>query len=83
MTRIEQHKMIQELKEFASAMNREDLGILEMLLKRDKDDEDLDSLAIRSLERLHQQYVRRASKKDVETMWKKLTQPKKPSPEQS
>lgn len=82
MTRIEQHKMIQELQGFASAMNREDLNALEMLLKRDKDDEDLDSLAIRSLERLHQQYVLRASKKDVEAMWKKLTEPKKRSTEQ-
>lgn len=79
MTRIEQHKMIQELKEFASAMSREDLGILEMLSKRDKDDEDLDSRAISSLERLHQQYVRKASKKDVDAIWKKLTEPKKRS----
>ncbi len=81
MTRIEQHKMIQELRDFSSRMKRDDSDILEGLVKRDKDDEDLDAIAIRSLERLYHQYVQRASKKDVEDLWKKLTEQKRNSPE--
>ena len=80
MTRIEQHKMIQEVKDFSSRMNREDSDILAMLVKRDKDDEDLDAIAVRSLERLYQKYVQKASRNAVEELWKKMTEQKKNSP---
>lgn len=73
MTRIEQHKMIQELQEFASKMKGADLRAFEMLLKRDKDDEDLDAASMRTLQELHARYVVRKKKDDVEEMWKKLT----------
>jgi hypothetical protein len=73
MTRTEQHKLIQELREFSSKMKGSDLRDFEMLLKRDKDDEDLDAAAIRKLEELHARYVVRKKKSDVEEIWKKLT----------
>ena len=76
MTRIELHKMVQELRDFASKMNRDDARQFEMLLKRDLDDEDLDSSAVKKLEELYGTYVKRKSKNDAEQQWKKLTEKK-------
>lgn len=73
MTRIELHKMVQELRDFASKMKRDDLRQFEMLLKRDRDDEDLDSSAIGKLEQLYGTYAKHKSKSDAEEQWKKLT----------
>lgn len=73
MTRSEQHKQIQELRSYAGVMSREDRDVFDMLLKRDKDDEDLDALAVRNLERLAERYVRRKSRSEAEELWKKLT----------
>jgi hypothetical protein len=73
MTRIELHKMVQELRDFTSKMNRDDARQFEMLLKRDRDDEDLESSAVKKLEELYGTYVKRKSKNDAEQQWKKLT----------
>ncbi|MFH0988851.1 MAG: hypothetical protein V1799_02420 [bacterium] len=71
MTHIEQHKMIQELKEYSVKMNREDLRMFEMILKRNKDDEDLDAISTNRLEVLHNRYVVKKTKKDIEELWNK------------
>ena len=73
MTRSEQQKLIQELRYYSRSMSREDLETFEMLSKRDRDDEDLDRLAEKELQELHERYVRRKSKKEIEEQWKKLT----------
>lgn len=73
MTRSEQHKQIEELRYSLGSMSREDRYEFEMLVKRDKDDEDLDSIARETLQRLAERYIRRKSRQDVEEMWKKLT----------
>ena len=54
-------------------MSREDLEIFEMLSKRERDDEDLDRLSEKELLELHERYVRRKTKKEIEERWKKLT----------
>ena len=54
MTRPEQQKMIQELRYYSRSMSRDDLGAFEMLLKRDRDDEDLDRLSEKKLTELHE-----------------------------
>jgi len=54
-------------------MSRDDLGAFEMLLKRDRDDEDLDRLSEKKLTELHERYARKKSKKEVDELWKKLT----------
>jgi len=77
MTRSEQHKLIQELKYFAGKMSREESYAFEMMLKRDKDDEDLDEASVKQLEQLHQSYAKKKSKQDVEEMWKRMTGGKK------
>jgi hypothetical protein len=73
MSRSEQRKQIEDLKYYEGSMTREDRYEFEMLLKRDKDDEDLDSIARGILERLSERYIRRKSKRDIEEAWKKLT----------
>jgi hypothetical protein len=60
-------------------MNQDDRREFEMFAKRDRDDEDLDSIAVRRLEELHEKYVPRKSKADIEALLKKHF-PKSPDP---
>lgn len=57
MTRIEQHKMIELLKDYAHKMRGKDSDDFEMLRKRDHDDEDLDAISRRRLNELYEKYV--------------------------
>jgi hypothetical protein len=57
MTHDEQHAMIVELQDYARQMNRYDQEEFEMFVKRDKDDEDLDSLSRKRLTELYALYV--------------------------
>lgn len=77
MARVEQHKMIQELRDCVSRMNRDEQYHIEMMLKKDKDDEDLDALSIKKMEELHARYAKKKSKQQAEEDWKKLTGGKK------
>lgn len=71
MTRSEQHQLIQRLRDFSSLMKGKDLYDYEMFLKRDRDDEDLDALSVRRLEELHERYVPKKTKKDLDALLKK------------
>ncbi len=57
MTHAEQHKMIVELMDYARKMGRYDQEDFDMMVKRDKDDEDLDAMTQRKLEKFYEQYV--------------------------
>lgn len=57
MTHAEQHRLILELKDYEWKMKRSDQETFAMMLKRDKDDEDLDQLAQKRLLQLHEQYL--------------------------
>ena len=57
MTHIEQHKIVQELKDYTHKMKRRDLEEFEMFAKRDKDDEDLDDQSRRRLMEMYNVYV--------------------------
>ena len=57
MTRVEQHKLILAVKDYVHKMRRYDLDEFEVLLKRDKDDEDLDSNSQKRLLAFYEQYV--------------------------
>jgi hypothetical protein len=70
MTKDEQHRMIQDLKDYLSKMERQDQYDFGMYVKRDKDDEELDSLSFKKLEEMHKRYVVRKTKKDIEEMLK-------------
>jgi hypothetical protein len=57
MTHAEQHAMIVELMDYGRKMGRYDQEEFEMYVKRDKDDEDLDSISQRRLIQLHGKYL--------------------------
>jgi hypothetical protein len=57
MTNADQRRMIRELKDSAFRMNRSDEEAFAMMVKRDKDDEDLDLLAMKRLREMHEKYV--------------------------
>ena len=73
MTKAEQQRMIKDLQGHAARMNRTELETFEMLRKRDKDDEDLDALAVRTLEQLHAKFLPTRTKSDVDDLWKKFS----------
>ena len=56
MTRVEQHKMIDELRDYARYMRGKDAFDFDMFVKRDKDDEYLDQLSQDRLEFLFKTY---------------------------
>jgi hypothetical protein len=57
MTHSEQHKMIIELMNYARKMKRYDQEEFDMYVKRDKDDESLDTISQKRLMRLYETYV--------------------------
>jgi len=65
--------MILSLRTHVKSMNADDKEVFEMLQKRDRDDEDLDSIALQQLNHLHDRYVTKRSKRDLEAGWNKLT----------
>lgn len=57
MTHEEQKRMIRELKDFEWKLNRDETDDFRIMVRRDKDDEDLDELAMKRLAALHDRYV--------------------------
>lgn len=57
MTRVEQHKMIETLREYEPKMRGRDRDDFEMLRKRDRDEDELDELSVRKLLALYETYV--------------------------
>ena len=57
MTHVEQHNMILELRDYAHKMTRREGEEFEMMVKRDKDDEDLDVITRKRLQELYDRFV--------------------------
>jgi hypothetical protein len=57
MTHAEQHRMINELRDAMRKMTRDDEEAFDMFVKRDKDDEFLDTLSQRRLEGMYERYI--------------------------
>ena len=76
MTSVEQRKMIQRLKQVAMKMSADERREFEMMAKRDRDDEELDSLTMTKLKQLQGKYFPKNSKQDLEDAWKRLTERK-------
>jgi len=57
MTNSEQRKLIEALKYKTAKMLPKDKYDYEMFVKRDKDDEDLDSLSLKRLRELFEKYA--------------------------
>ncbi len=73
MTSVEQRKMVQQLKQKITKMNAEERAFFVMSAKRDKDDEELDSLSMKQLIQLHNKFFPKHSKDELEEKWKKFT----------
>jgi hypothetical protein len=73
MTSVEQHKMVQRLKQVMMKMNSSERQSFEMMVKRDRDDEELDSLTIAKLKQLHENLFPKNTKQALEEKWNKLT----------
>jgi hypothetical protein len=70
---IEQHKLIQELKDYLPKMSKTDRYDFEMFQKRDKDDEELDAISTGKLETMQKHYVVRKTKQDIDALFKRLS----------
>ncbi len=70
---IEQHKVIQELKDYLPKMSKADRYAFEMFQKRDKDDEELDAISTARLEELQKRYVVRKTKQDIDALFKQFS----------
>lgn len=57
MTHAEQHRLIEELRDFVGRMSRVEEEMFDMFRKRDKDDEDLDGISLKKLVAMHDRYV--------------------------
>jgi hypothetical protein len=59
MTHAEQHRMIDELRDYMNKMKGKDYYDFEMFWKRDRDDEDLDEISKKRLVELYEKYYRK------------------------
>jgi hypothetical protein len=57
MTKIEQHKIIEALRDYEHRMRGRELDDFDMMRKRDRDDEELDTITRRRLTELYVKYV--------------------------
>lgn len=57
MTRAEQRRMIQDLRDYVHRMTRTEEEEFTLMLRRDKDDEDLDLIRQRRLTEMHTRLV--------------------------
>ena len=69
MTSVEQRKMVQRLKQVMMKMNSSDRQSFEMMVKRDRDDEELDSLTMAKLKQLHEKFFPKNTKQALEDKW--------------
>lgn len=58
MTSIEQHRLIKDLHDVEHRLSKDDLDLFTMFRKRDRDDEDLDSLSEKKLLAMHEKYYK-------------------------
>lgn len=72
MTSVEQRKMIQKLKQATMKMDLNERQAFEMMAKRDRDDEELDSLTMTKLKQMHTKYFPKHSKQDIDDAWKRF-----------
>ena len=72
MTHEEQKKMIEALKRHIYKMDAKERSDFEMMVQRDKDDEDFDEFTRHALEALYSKYLPKRSKEELERAWKKF-----------
>ena len=73
MKRDDQHKKVLSLRKHIGKMSREDKEIFAMLMKRDRDDEDLDAQSLALLGQMLGRYATKKGKDELDANWKELT----------
>lgn len=71
MRYTDQKKYLETLKRYERKFNSEELSFFKMLLKRQKDDEDLDNLSFDKLKELYTKYYVNREKIDINEFFKK------------
>lgn len=71
MSLREQKRYFEILKKYERKFNSNELEDYKMLVKRDKDDEDLDKISMQRLIELHEKYHVNREKKNLDFLFKK------------
>ncbi len=71
MSIIQQRKYLEELKKHEREFDKKELEEYKMFLKRQKDDEDFDSLSMKRLIELYNKYYKPADKSKWDAFFKK------------
>jgi hypothetical protein len=67
----DQQKYLDVLKKYERNFSYEDKKLYDMFIKRQKDDEDLDTISMRKLMELHDKYYKPADKSKFDNLFKK------------
>ncbi|MGB5848886.1 MAG: hypothetical protein WBH40_10385 [Ignavibacteriaceae bacterium] len=71
MSYREQRKYLETLKKYERNFTREELEEYKMFIKRQKDDEDFDSVSMKRLKELHDKYYQPADLSKYDNFFKK------------
>jgi hypothetical protein len=71
MSYREQKKYLEILKRFEYKLNPKELEEYKMFMKRDKDDEDFDTVSMRRLKEIHDKYNKPVDKSKYDKFFKK------------
>jgi hypothetical protein len=71
MRSTDQKKYIETLKRYEKKMDRDERELYVMIVKRHKDDEDLDNISFRKLKDLFTKYYTNRDKKNFDHIFKK------------
>ena len=66
----EQQKILDELKKFEHKISSSDRELYKMFVKRQKDEEEFDTISMSKLRNLHSKYVSYKSKTDLNSLFK-------------
>ncbi len=70
MSYREQKKLLSELKEFENKMTNSDRDAYKLFIKREKDEEEFDTLSMGRLKVLHERYYKPRPKPDLSKYFK-------------
>ncbi len=67
----DQKKYLETLKKYESKFNRKDLDDYKIFLKRDKDEEEFDTVSMKRLKELHDKYFVSPDRSKLDALFKK------------
>jgi hypothetical protein len=67
----DQQKLLDVLKKYERNLNPEDKNVYDIFVKRQKDDEDFDTVSMKKLKDLHDKYYVPADKSKLDSLFRK------------